>query len=144
MVRRRAKPGMKIWFQPVLTALCAGLVLSSCQHGAEKAATAAAQTWLVLIDAGNYSQSWTVAAAYLQRVAAEPQWEASMNRVRKPLGRLLSRQKKSAKETTTALGDRCVIIEYDTAFENKSVALETVTVMPAKDGPWKVAGYFIK
>jgi len=37
-----------------------------------------------------------------------------------------------------------VIVQFDTAFENKRSAIETVTVMPQKDGQWKIAGYFIK
>lgn len=107
-------------------------------------ATGAAQSWLSVNDAGQYPQSWTAAAPYLERAAAEKQWEASMNQVRKPLGNVLARRRKSATETTTALGDHCVVIQYDTSFEHKESATETVTVMPEQDGQWKVAGYFIQ
>jgi len=125
-------------------ALIACVVFVACRSSAEGAATTAAQVWLAVNDTGNYSQSWTAAAAYLQHAAAEKQWEASMLQTRQPLGKLLSRKKKSATETTTALGDRCVVVEYDASFENRPSAIETVTVMPEKDGQWKVAGYFIK
>jgi ribosomal protein S17E len=37
-----------------------------------------------------------------------------------------------------------VVIKYDTSFENKKSAVETVTPMLDKDGKWRVAGYFIK
>lgn len=128
---------------PVITFLVC-LWFVSCQSRAEQVATAAAQAWLAVNDTGNYTQSWTGAAAYLQHAAAEKQWEASMLQMRQPLGQVLSRRKKSATETTSALGDRCVVIEYDTSFEHRRSAIETVTVMPGKDGQWQVAGYFIK
>lgn len=124
--------------------LVACLTLLGCQHRAEKNATSAAQSWLSINDAGQYPQSWTAAAPYLERAAAQPQWEASMNKMRKPLGNVLARRKKSAAETTTALGDSCVVIQFDTSFEHKQSATETVTVMPENDGQWKVAGYFIQ
>ncbi len=37
-----------------------------------------------------------------------------------------------------------VVIQYDTEFENKKSAVETITPMLEKDGTWKVSGYFIK
>jgi hypothetical protein len=127
-----------------LLALLVSFTLSSCRNSAEKEASAVAQASLSVIDAGDYAKSWNTGAAYLQRAAAEKQWEASMDGMRKPLGRVLSREIKSAKTSTTAVGDRCVVVEFDTAFENKSAAVETVTLLPEKDGQWRVAGYFIQ
>ena len=37
-----------------------------------------------------------------------------------------------------------VVLRYDTSFENKNSAVETVTPMLDKDGKWRVSGYFIK
>jgi len=37
-----------------------------------------------------------------------------------------------------------VIIQYDTVFENKASAVETVTPMVDPDGSWRVSGYFIR
>jgi len=36
------------------------------------------------------------------------------------------------------------VIQYETRFENKASAIETVTPMKQKDGSWKVSGYFIR
>ena len=36
-----------------------------------------------------------------------------------------------------------VVIMFDTQFENKKSAVETVTPMLDKDGKWRVAGYLI-
>jgi hypothetical protein len=37
-----------------------------------------------------------------------------------------------------------VVIQFNTRFENKAAAIETVTPMHEKDGSWRVSGYFIK
>jgi hypothetical protein len=37
-----------------------------------------------------------------------------------------------------------VIIQYDTTFENKRKAIETITPMFDKDGIWRVSGYYIQ
>ena len=35
-------------------------------------------------------------------------------------------------------------LQFESSFENKKQAIETVTPMREKDGKWKVSGYFIK
>jgi hypothetical protein len=37
-----------------------------------------------------------------------------------------------------------VVIRYDTQFEHKAHAVETVVPMRERDGSWKVSGYFVK
>ena len=37
-----------------------------------------------------------------------------------------------------------VVIQYDTVFENKSSAVETIIPMADPDGAWRVSGYFIR
>jgi hypothetical protein len=37
-----------------------------------------------------------------------------------------------------------VVIQLETSFENKKVAVETVTPMMGKEGVWRVSGYYIK
>jgi ribosomal protein S17E len=37
-----------------------------------------------------------------------------------------------------------VVIQFETSFENKKTAVETVTPMMDKDGIWRVSGYYIK
>jgi hypothetical protein len=128
----------------LLIGLLGFLTLDSCDRQGEKAATATAHAWLSTVDAGDYSQSWASAAPYLQHAASQAAWEASMTRMRGPLGKVLSRNTVSATATRTALDDPCVIVKVETAFEHRPSAIETVTVMPVKDAQWKVAGYFIQ
>jgi hypothetical protein len=66
---------------------------------------------------------------------------------RKPLGALVSRKLKSAQYATSLPGapdGQYVVIQYDTVFQNKSAAVETVTPMLDKDGHWRVSGYYIR
>jgi hypothetical protein len=37
-----------------------------------------------------------------------------------------------------------VVLQYETSFEHKQSAAETVTPTLDKDGKWPVSGYFIK
>ena len=78
---------------------------------------------------------------------SKEQWKDTLNTVRAPLGKLDSRQLKSATYTTkipNAPAGEYVVLQFETRFENKSAALETVTPMLEKDGKWKVSGYFVK
>jgi hypothetical protein len=67
--------------------------------------------------------------------------------VRDPLGKMRSRKVKSATYKTSLPGapdGEYVVIQYDSSFEHKQAAVETVTPMLDKDGKWRVSGYFIK
>ncbi len=114
---------------------------------AEKAAEAAAQSWLAMVDAGKYGESWDAAAALFKGALSRSQWEGALEKVRRPLGRLVSRKLGGAKYTTdlpNAPAGEYVVIQYETTFENKSGAIETITPMKDRDGTWRVSGYFIK
>jgi hypothetical protein len=113
----------------------------------ESKAVEAIQQWLQLVDEGNYKQSWTNASLYFKGRVKQDQWEQSLKGARQPLGKALSRTLKSAEHKTSLPGvpdGEYVVIRFDTSFENKKTAIETVTAMLEKDGMWRVAGYFIK
>jgi hypothetical protein len=114
---------------------------------AENAGTAAALRWLPLIDNGGYSQSWKEASTYFQGAVSEKNWKASLDGVRRPLGKLVSRKVKTVKQAEELPGapdGQYVVMQFETSFENKKFAIETVVFMLQKDGKWKAAGYFIK
>lgn len=114
---------------------------------AEKAAQAAAEKWLALVDQGQYAESWGTAASYFKNAVPEMQWLQSMKGARQPLGKMISRRLKSATFTTNLPGapdGQYVVIQYATSFENKASAVETVTPMRDPDKQWRVSGYFIK
>jgi hypothetical protein len=114
---------------------------------AEETAIASAQKWLTLIDEGKYSESWNEAAGFFKMAVSKKDWLKSMEAFRKPLGALISRKLKSKKYTTSLPGapdGKYVVIQYETSFEHKKSAIETVTPMLDKDSKWRVSGYYIK
>ena len=113
----------------------------------EAAAESAATIWLSMIDDGNYADSWTEAAAYFRNAIKQEQWVQSLQAVRQPLGKLVSRKVKSRSYETSLPGapdGEYVVIQFETSFENKEAAIETVTPMMEEDGEWRVSGYYIK
>ena len=125
--------------------------ISGCTYksnpDAEKSGIEAAQSWLELIDSEKYTESWDEAAGYFKSAVDKEKWIKTIQAVRKPLGRVVSREFKSQKYSTSLPGapdGDYVVIQYDTAFENKKSAVETITSMLDKDGKWRISGYFIK
>jgi hypothetical protein len=148
MSKTQGRKQMKIW-------LVAGVVIMgvwlSCSSMASDAAVdkavEAAKTWLSLVDEGRYGESWETAAVYFRNAITKQKWEQTLNGVRKPLGRLLSRELKSKmyrKSLPGAPDGEYVVIQFTTSFENKSSAIETVTPMLDEDGNWRVSGYYIR
>ena len=117
------------------------------QQKPEEAAQASARDWLVLVDSGKYADSWQESASLFKAHVARSQWSNMIAAARDPLGKLVSRKLKSAHYTRTLPGapdGEYVVIQYDTSFEHKQSAVETITPMIDKDGKWRVSGYFIK
>jgi predicted Ser/Thr protein kinase len=121
--------------------------MASSQIAGNDAAVAAAESWLPIIDRGNFGESWNESAPAFQNAVSQTKWEDSMNAFRQPLGNQLSRKLISAKHVTQMPGvpdGDYVVMQFKTSFENKPTAVETVTVGPKTDDQWKVSGYYIK
>ena len=113
----------------------------------EKQAVEAASAWLELIDDGDYEESWEQAAGFFKKAVGKEQFRQSVEPVRKPLGKVTSRKVKSKTYTRQVPGapdGEYVVIQFETAFENKKAAIETVTPMLDKDGKWRVSGYYVR
>ena len=110
-------------------------------------AVAAAQSWLTLVDAGKFGESWDRAASTFQKGITKPAWESAVGNVRVPLGpvksRILMKGDSAPKVAKLAVGD-AVVIQFATAFEKLAPTIETVTPFREQDGAWKVSGYYIK
>lgn len=133
----------------ILTALAAACLLGTAVAAdkPEDAAQLAAESWLKLVDAGDYAGSWDQAAKVFKGAVKQADWVQMAGGVRTPLGKLVSRKLKSreyAEKLPGAPDGKYVVIQYDTVFESKSSAVETVTPMADPDGAWRVSGYFIR
>ena len=137
----------KILFSLILACFLFPPGLAPAATEKESGAVEAMQAWLKLVDEGAYTQSWAEACQYFKGMVKQDQWEQAMKGARQPLGKLLSRNLKSAEYKTSLPGapdGEFVVIMFETSFENKKSAIETVTAMLEKDGTWKAAGYFIR
>ena len=113
----------------------------------EDAAQAVADSWLKLLDKGQYEASWEQAAKPLQAAIGKDEWTKGCGGARQPLGKLVSRKLKSRRYTKQIPGvpdGQYVVIQYDSVFEQKASAVETVTPMVDSDGAWRVSGYFVR
>ena len=113
----------------------------------DHAAIVAAEQWLALVDAANYATNWQTAAEYFKGAVTQEQWQQALQAGRTPLGKTISRGLITKTYQTTLPGapdGQYLVIQYQTSFEHKKSALETVTAMLDKDGEWRVAGYYIK
>jgi Protein of unknown function (DUF4019) len=113
----------------------------------ETEAVTAAEGWLALVDAGKYGESWKAASGFFKIAVPQGQWEQSLKAVRSPLGKLVSRKLLSKTYMTSLPGapdGEYLVIQFETSFQNKKSAIETITPMKEKDGKWRVSGYYIK
>lgn len=112
-----------------------------------KAARKAADSWLQLIDTGQYDKSWDTAASAFQAFTTKDKWIEAMKAANKQLGRTEFHRFDSANYTTTvpnAPPGEYVILTYKAKYASLPNAIETVTVVLDKDGKWHVTGYYVK
>jgi hypothetical protein len=113
----------------------------------EDLAQSAAESWLKLTDSGNAGASWDQAAKLFKGAVTREQWTQALAGVRPPLGKVVSRKVTSRQYSEKVPGapdGKYVTIQYETVFENKASAVETITTMLDPDGVWRVSGYFIR
>jgi hypothetical protein len=140
----------KRWSAILTITMLGSLILTGALQAngvAEKAALGVSSAWLSLVDGGNYTESWNQAAGLFKAAATKEQWQESLKAFRVPLGKVVARKLKSKQYTKILPGapdGEYVVIQYETTFEKKQSAIETITPMLDKDRKWRVSGYYIK
>ncbi len=130
----------------VLASLLCSAAFAQDMAAKREAAEHVAQTWLVLVDRGDYGQSWQDAALFFQSKVSKADWQNALQQVRAPLGAAAHRTLAGSVYQTdlpNAPKGEYVIVQFKTAFVNGAF-IETVTPMLEKDGKWRVSGYFVK
>lgn len=132
----------------VLSLLCISAAPSfAANTTAIEPAKAAAAAWLALVDAADARSSWEQASVNFKSAVTSTQWSQALSAARGPLGALRQREQKTVQVTQTLPGapdGQYVLLQYQSAFQSKANATETVTVALDPDGTWRVTGYFIK
>lgn len=113
---------------------------------AEAKAFDATGPWLELVDQEMYAESWEKAAGLFKGAVTQKQWLRTMQAIRKPFGKNISRELRSVSYHTSLPGvpdGKYVVIKYKSSFESKRKAIETITPMLDNDGKWRVSGYYM-
>jgi len=133
-----------------IIAILVALILPAAAVAAEDSSTEArdaAVSWLALVDAGQYQQSWNKACELFRSHVTQTKWTAAAAGAREPLGALQSRSAPDdVRFVNSAPGlpdGQYVIFQFHSTFANKRAAVETVT-MTMDAGTWRAAGYFIR
>jgi hypothetical protein len=141
---------LKILIKYLVFTACISLIFTNQALAADAKTTKAiiaAEEFLLLVDTSQYAQSWDVASSFFKSQVPKETWVKQISSVRPAFGKVINRQILKAKYMTQLPGapdGQYVILQYDTTFENKRKAVETITPMLDKDGKWHVSGYFIQ
>lgn len=136
--------------RPLLFVLAVALALPMAhaqQPDAVAGAVAAADRWLKLADADDGAATWSQAASSFQNAVTQSAWVQALKQARQPFGAVKSRKLLSSEFRNSLPGappGDYVVIQYETQFEHRERAVETLIPMREPDGSWKVSGYFVK
>lgn len=104
-------------------------------------AVQSAQQWLERGDAADWRGSWAATGASFRKVNSLALWTSVSEKVRVPLGAVVSRTLISAEEVPTP-PEGNFVVKFRTRFANKADAVETIA-LTREDGTWKVVGCYI-
>jgi hypothetical protein len=141
----------------IMAVIGLALTVGGCKRGPEAsveeiraketAAREVALSWLALMDAGKYGETYDTAAEFFKKSTTREAWITMVQGPQTSLGKVLSRELKAtqyARQLPGAPDGEYVMIQFKTSFENKKAAAETITPMLDPDGQWRVSGYFIQ
>lgn len=102
----------------------------------------ASQAWLTLLDKNQYAQSWDQTSALTKLTVNKDDWIQILEKTRKPLGSVTSRQvmdQRIAKDPSGLPKGDYMVMFYKTVFSHKT-GFELVTLF-LEDGQWRVLTY---
>lgn len=108
---------------------------------ADPAVVEAARQFLVLIDQGRWDDSYRASGAPFRKLNTSQVWAAASEKVRAPLGAVMSRVL-IGQENLPAPPYGYEVVKFRTSFAKKADAVETVT-LDREDGGWRVVGVTI-
>ena len=126
---------------------CRWLVAGGHDEDAERKARNVAESWLGLIDNGDYGLGYDEASDYFKKSVTRDKWIETLELVRTPLGEVGKRKLKSS-HFETQYGDapegKYVRLKYRDIFGKDVYVDEFVTLKKDFDGQWRVVGYYLK
>ncbi|MBH5322789.1 helix-turn-helix domain-containing protein [Aurantiacibacter sediminis] len=107
----------------------------------------AAETFIALVDAGDYQGSWEAAGSFFQSKTTAEQWASLVEPVREPLGAVTSREIASVQRADSLPGapdGEYEVLQFATVFEGRPQAVVETVIMLDSDEGWQVTGYFVR
>ena len=114
-------------------------VAASAKPIAEVVATA--RQWLELVDRARWDESYQATGAAFRKLNTAQVWADTSEKVRTPLGAVLSRAFVSEEELPAPPAGY-EVVKFRTRFANKAETIETVT-LERESGSWRVVGVMI-
>ncbi len=119
-------------------------VKEKTEESAKSDGLPAVEAWLALLDRGDFAQGWESAAPYFQRTISKKEWVDDMEKLRRPLGRALSR-KPGAREFAPGWTSFGSMFAFATLFDGPVATIETATfARQPPNGEWKAIRYHIR
>jgi len=110
----------------------------SAAEAPDPAVVGAARQFLALGDQGRWDDSYRLTGRAFQKLNTSQVWATVSQRVRAPLGAMVSRVL-IGQENLPAPPDGYEVVKFRTSFANKADVVETVT-LEREDGNWRVVG----
>lgn len=101
----------------------------------------AARQWLTLVDQARWDESYRATGASFRQLNTVAMWTAASEKVRVPLGAMVSRTF-AGQQSLPAPPNGYEVVKFRTRFTNRDDVLETVS-LAYEDGTWRVAGVYI-
>ncbi len=108
---------------------------------AETEAVSAARDWLELSDQGRWNEGWQTTAASFRKANTVQQWTNAANKVRVPMGALVSRTAMSVDSVPAPPGVE--LVKFRSSFANRNAVTETVALV-REEGRLKVVGIYVE
>jgi DNA-binding CsgD family transcriptional regulator len=112
------------------------------QTAPDAAVVDAARQWLVLVDQARWDDSYRGTGTAFQKLNTAEVWAATSEKVRVPLGAVLSRTFVSQQDLPAPPAGYQVV-KFRTRFANKADAIETVS-LEREGGAWRIVGVTIE
>ena len=126
-------------FMLAIIAACTGDEIET-----KDAPQSAAEAFLLLVDQGNYQQSWSEASTWLRDKVDANQWAEHAGGYRQPLG-IVEDRKLNSVEFHDSLEDMpagsYAFVIFDSSLADNGSASEMVGLMLEDDSTWRVIGY---
>ncbi len=113
----------------------------AASEGVDAEVVAAARNWLVLVDSSNWDESYRATGSAFRKLNTAQVWATVSQKVRVPLGALVSRTFLS-QENLPAPPSGYEVVKFRTSFANKADVVETVS-LDREGGTWRVVGITI-